>query len=248
MLSVTRKWEEMCESNPNTTPFEEWVRNLPEIEDVDVNEPEDFDKLLLCMKPSQRVTRYRKMKAFGNHFRVEDDASVRMLTYDSGVASVFQVPTDNATDVSVNYVGVVKDILKLDYGPMSRSIVLMRCQWVNRLDNRGNPTYIRDDAGFLIVNVRHSLPRMSDPFIFTTQATQVFYSDDPQKPSWKVVLRKEARAKREVAENANAFITTSMETRGLTAPTQIPPPPTTPSLVGAIQLSPEDQVLAMAAY
>jgi hypothetical protein len=53
---------------------------------------------------------------------------------------------------------------------------------------------------------------------------------------------------REVAENADAFITTSVETPGLTAPAQIPPPPTTPSLLGAIQLSPEDQVLAMAAY
>jgi hypothetical protein len=128
MLNVTRKWEEMCESNPNTLPFEEWVRNLPETEDVDVNEPEDFDELLLCMKPSQRATRYRRMKAFGNHFRVEDDASVRMLTYDSGVASVFQVPIEDATNVNANYIGVVKDILKLDYGPMSRPIVLMRCQ------------------------------------------------------------------------------------------------------------------------
>jgi hypothetical protein len=135
MLSVTRKWEEMCESNPNTKPFEEWVRNLPETKDVDIKELEDFDKLLLCMKPSQRAIRYQRMKAFGNHFRVEDDASVRMLTYDSGVASVFQVPTEDATDVSINYVGVVKDILKLDYGPMSRPIVLMRCQWAKRSDN-----------------------------------------------------------------------------------------------------------------
>jgi hypothetical protein len=217
MLSVTRKWEEMCESNPNTAPFEEWVYNLPETEDVDVNEPEDFDKLLLCVKPSQRATRYRRMKAFGNHFRVEDDASVRMLTYDSGVASVFQVPTEDATDVTVNYAGVVKDILKLNYGPLSRPIILMRCQWAKRSDNQGNSTYIRDDAGFLIVNVRHSLPKMSDPFIFAAQATQVFYSDDPQKPGWKVVLRKEPRAKRQVAENADAFITTSVETPGLTA-------------------------------
>jgi hypothetical protein len=245
---VTRKWEEMCESNPNTAPFEEWVRNLLETEEVDVNEPADFDKLLLCVKPSQRATRYRRMKAFGNHFRVEDDASVRMLTYDSGVASVFQVPTEDATDVTVNYAGVVKDILKLNYGPLSRPIILMRCQWAKRSDNQGNSTYIRDDAGFLIVNVRHSLPKMSDPFIFAAQATQVFYSDDPQKPGWKVVLRKEPRAKRQVAENADAFITTSVETPGLTAPTQIPPPPTTPSLLGAIQFSPEDQVLEMAAY
>jgi hypothetical protein len=181
-LNVTRKWEEMCESNSNTAPFEEWVRNLLETEDVDVNEPEDFDKLLLCMKPSQRATRYQRMKAFGNHFRVEDDASIRMLTYDSRVASVFKVPTEDATDVSINYVGVVKDILKLDYKPMSRPIILMRYQWAKRSDNQGNPTYIHDDTGFLIINVRHNLPRMLDPFIFAAQATQVFYSDDPQKP------------------------------------------------------------------
>jgi hypothetical protein len=111
------------------------------------------------------------MKAFGNHFRVEDDASVHMLTYDSRVASVFQVSTEDATDVSVNYVGVVKDILKLDYGPILRPIVLMRCQWAKRSDNRGNPTYIRDNTGFLIVNVWHSLPRMSEPFIFAAQET-----------------------------------------------------------------------------
>jgi hypothetical protein len=89
-----------------------------------------------------------------------------MQTYDSGVASAFEVPTIHAIDVSVNYVGVVKDILKLNYGPLSRSIVLLTCQWAKRSDNRGNPTYTHDDVGFLVVNVRHSLSRMSDPFIF----------------------------------------------------------------------------------
>jgi hypothetical protein len=236
------------ESNPSIAPFQDWVRKLLETENLDVSNSEEFDKLLLCQKPSQRAIRYYRMKAFGNHFRVEDEASARMQTYDSGVASVFEVPTIHATNVFVNYVGVVKDILKLDYGPLSRPIVLLRCKWAKRSDNRGNPTYTRDDAGFLVVNVRHSLPRMSDPFIFAAQATQVFYSDVPNKSGWKVVLRKEARAKREVAENADAFITTSVETTGLTAPAQIPPPPNTASLVGAIQLSPQEQLLAMAAY
>jgi hypothetical protein len=35
--------------------------------------------------------------------------------YNSGFASVFDVPTTNARDVSVNYVGVLKVILKLNY-------------------------------------------------------------------------------------------------------------------------------------
>jgi hypothetical protein len=72
--------------------------------------------LLLCTRPSQKATRYTKMKAYGNHFKVQDESSSRMQTYDSGVASIFDVPTEDARDVSVNYVGVLKDILKLDYG------------------------------------------------------------------------------------------------------------------------------------
>jgi hypothetical protein len=80
------------------------------------------------MKPSQKATRYIRMKAFGNHFRVDDDTANRLQTYDSEVASVFQVPGEDATDVAVNYVGVVKDILKLDYGPVHTPVILLRCE------------------------------------------------------------------------------------------------------------------------
>jgi hypothetical protein len=76
----------------------------------------------------------------------------------------------DARDVSVNYVGVVKDILKLDYGSLSSPVILLRCQWAKRIDNRGNSMYTHDDAGFLVVNVRHNLLRMSDPFKFAGQA------------------------------------------------------------------------------
>jgi hypothetical protein len=245
---MSRRWEEVCELNPNTAPFQDWVRKLPETENLDASNSEEFDKILLCQKPSQRAIRYCRMKAFGNHFRVEDEASARTQTYDIGVASIFEVPTIHATNVSINYVGVVKDILKLDYGPLSRPIVLLQCKWAKRSYNRGKPTYTHDEAGFLVVNVYHSLPMMSDPFIFAAQATQVFYSDVPNEPGWKVVLRKETRAKKEVAENADAFITTLVETAGLNTLVQIPPPPNMASLVGAIQLSPQEQLLAMAAY
>jgi hypothetical protein len=210
---------------------------LSQTEHIDVTNLDEFDKLLLSTPPSQRALCYCRMKAFGNHFRVEDEASSRMLTYDSGVALVFQVPLVNIREVSVNYVGVVKDILKLDYGSLSSPVILLQCQWAKRIDNRGNPTYTRDDAGFVVVNVRHNLPRMSDPFIFPGQATQVFYSDVPNKPGWKVVLRKEVHAQRQVADNSDVFITTSCEATGLRTPQQVPPPPSTAFLVGTIELS-----------
>jgi hypothetical protein len=99
-----------------------------------VTNPDDMDRFLLCTKPSQRATRYARMKAFGNHFQAEDLATTRMQTYDSGVAFVFQVRVADATEVSVNYVGVLKDILKLDYKPVRAPVVLLRYQWLKMKD------------------------------------------------------------------------------------------------------------------
>ena len=188
------------------------------------------------------------MKSFGNHWRVDDENAGRFQTYNSGVASVFEVPVQDAMDVSVNYVGVLKDILKLDYGPLHTPIILFRCQWIKTSDNRDRPTYIRDNAGFLTVNFRHKLPRMSDPFIFSSQATQVFFSDIPSKPGWKVVLQKQARLRREVLDTLDVFTTTTVETPSLTAPGAIARPPSIPSLIGAVELFEEENLLAQAQY
>jgi hypothetical protein len=70
--------------------------------------------------------------AFGNNFQVDDEATRIMQTYDSGVASVFDVPTTDARDVSVHYVGVLKDIFKLDYGPLRIATILICCEWIKR--------------------------------------------------------------------------------------------------------------------
>jgi hypothetical protein len=68
------------------------------------------------------------MKAFGNHFRVEDETFSGMQTYNSGFASVFDVPIINTHDVSVNNVGVLKDILKLNYRSMHISVIFFCCE------------------------------------------------------------------------------------------------------------------------
>jgi len=175
-------------------PFDVWVKKAVHTHPHDPNNGDDMDRILLCSRPSQKATRYTRMRAFGNHFRVEDSQSALLQTYDSGIASIFEVPiVDSQCEVSLNYVGVLQDILKLDYGPLRTPVILFRCEWLKREDNRGNSTYVRDDAGFMVVNSRHKVPKMSDPFIFPSQATQVFFSNDFRKPGWKVVLRKEAR-------------------------------------------------------
>jgi hypothetical protein len=246
---VSRKWKEAHDANITIEPFDVWVRKAVHDHPQDPNNNDDMDRILLCSRPSQKTTRYTRMRAFGNHFRVEDSHSAVSQTYDSGVASIFEMPIASSNaDVSLNYVGVLQDILKLDYGPLRTPIILLRCEWLKREDNRGNPTYVRDDAGFMVVNFRHKLPKMSEPFIFPSQATQVFFSNDLRKPGWKVVLRKEARSRREEQDTSNVFITTSLEVQGMSPPDRVPPPPIVVSLVGAIELSEKDNMLARAKF
>jgi hypothetical protein len=80
------------EADPSIPTFEDWIKGAVGPHSIDVTNLDDMDVLLMCTKPSQKATRYTHMKAFGNHFCVEDDTTTRLQTYDSGVASVFQVP------------------------------------------------------------------------------------------------------------------------------------------------------------
>jgi hypothetical protein len=156
---------------------------------------------------------------------VEDSKNGLLQTYDSGIALVFDVPTHDATNVFVNYVGVFKDILKLNYRPIHTLIIIFRCEWMKRKDNRRNPTYLRDDVRFLMVNFRHKLPLVVEPFIFPSQVTQVFFSDDLRKLGWKVVFQKEVHFRKEVVNIKDVIITTTVEIDGLNAPIGLFPAP-----------------------
>ena len=90
--------------------------------------------------------------------------------------------------------------------------------------------------------------RMLDPFIFSSQATQVFFADDVKKEGWKVVLYKKARSRREFVDTSDVFVSTTIQASGLATPEDVPPLSTIPSLVGAIELSAEESVLVVARY
>jgi len=59
-----------------------------------------------------------------------------------------------------------KAFLELDYGIIHpRGIT--QCDWVrNGLDSWGNPTYKRDEVGFLMANFLHILTNGNDSFVF----------------------------------------------------------------------------------
>ena len=225
-----------------------WIERRLQSADVDLSNPTDMDRFLLSKKPAQRAMRYKRVVAFGNHFRVEDEETRHLLSYNSGVASVFQQQSENGEESTVNYVGVLKDIFELDYGTLSTRIILLRCDWLKIQDTRGNPTYTQDESGFLLVNFRHTLNRMLEPFIFPSQATQVFFSNVEGRPGWKVVLQNEARARREVVNTVDAFISTRVESIGLRAPNTFPDAREAVNLIGAIKLTEEENLLAHGGY
>jgi hypothetical protein len=106
-----KRWRVEQEVDPSTPMFEEWVSSALRSIAVDVQSSINIHSLLLYMKPSQKAVQYTKKKVFGNHFRNEDETSSWMQMYNSGITSLFDLPIEDARDLLVNYVGVLKDMM-----------------------------------------------------------------------------------------------------------------------------------------
>jgi hypothetical protein len=80
---------------------------------------EDLDIDALSCPPSITL-RYQRLKAYGNHFCVNDCNMTSMVRFDRGVASIFGQWQAHMGDehASLEYVDVLKDIIRLDYGPI----------------------------------------------------------------------------------------------------------------------------------
>jgi tagatose-1,6-bisphosphate aldolase non-catalytic subunit AgaZ/GatZ len=74
----------------------------------------------------------------------------------------------------------------------------------------------------------------------------VFYADEPSTPRWKVVLHKEARSKRIAAKNNEEISTPIDNVIGTEVPLIIPEVLSNTSLVGAIELTRIEAILAAA--
>ncbi len=72
--------------------------------------------------------------------------------------------------------GVLKDIILLDYGFVSQPVVLFKCDWVTfGYDRWGNPTYKQNEDGFLLAYFHHLKADIDEPYVFPMQVQQVFY-------------------------------------------------------------------------
>jgi len=94
----------MWESNPMTfgTPMQfpahlgeveelaKWVRKAIHAHQATTsNMTIDLNLIHFFVPPSFIVLKYNKMKAYGNHFQIDNDQNSLLVTYDCGVAFVF---------------------------------------------------------------------------------------------------------------------------------------------------------------
>jgi len=93
---------------------------------------------------------------------------------------------------SKTYYGKIVDIIELDYYSECK-VVLFRCDWVN-VNSRGLK---KDKRGFTPLNFSQRIHEggalKDDPYIFSSQAQQVFYIEDENDKGWEHVIRVKPR-------------------------------------------------------
>jgi len=90
-----------------------WVRGAISSHQVASDFNIDPDLIYLSIPPSFTTFKYNKMKAYGNHFQVDNDHNNLLVTYDCGVASIFQQSQGSEDEVlgAIQYFGTLKEIL-----------------------------------------------------------------------------------------------------------------------------------------
>jgi len=92
------------------------------------------------------------------------------------------------------YYGIIKEILELNYHNKG-NVVIFKCDWI---DNCVHNKWVKTDQfGITTINFKHLFntgEKISDePFIFASQAAQVFYVADPTDTEWVVVVQPKNR-------------------------------------------------------
>ena len=152
--------------------------------------------ITLAAGPDSVAWTYNACNVNGFHFRVKgmDDHRV---TQNSGVALKAETLSyasrrDNNPRVGVvYYYGQLTDIIKVRYSN-SMPYVMFKCNWID--NNHGKK---EDGLKFTLVNFNHLLYRdnrvIDEPFIFASQAEQVWYASDALAPQWHVVVKMSQR-------------------------------------------------------
>ena len=89
---------------------------------ADLGLPRNLSLTTLSKLPIPVVKHYTSMYAYGYHFRVDDEEGRSNVSFDSGVACIATQTCRSSTrdrhpvEAPLQYVGILKDILEVDYG------------------------------------------------------------------------------------------------------------------------------------
>ena len=96
----------------------------------------------------------------------------------------------------LDYYGTLTRVIELIYVSDQR-IVLFDCEWVSK-----GKRLKQDEDGFTLANFEGVQPH-NEPFILASQASQVFYVEDPDERGWHVVVATNPRAAYKMEEMAD---------------------------------------------
>nr|CAD1822868.1 unnamed protein product [Ananas comosus var. bracteatus] len=86
------------------------------------------------------------------------------------------------------YYGILTDILEIDYFG-SFKVVLFRCDWADIKSQQGLKQDVHGSTLVNFAKLIHTGQLLKDnPFIFSSQAKQVFYVQDPKNIEWSYII------------------------------------------------------------
>ncbi|KAG8486118.1 hypothetical protein CXB51_019459 [Gossypium anomalum] len=149
----------------------------------------------LSQGPNRVVKRYSAFLINGFRFHTKSRKRLRRtqncgIVVNSSITSYTNARDSNPVEGNVEYYRLFTDIIELDYYG-KRKVILFRCDWADVNTSR---KIKNDQFGFTMVNfsqlIHTGQQLIDEPYVFSSQVKQVFYSKDPTDEGWYVVLRK----------------------------------------------------------
>ncbi|KAG0574034.1 hypothetical protein KC19_VG229300 [Ceratodon purpureus] len=134
---------------------------------------------LHCM-PSEYVTSYQAMWAYGAHYVVSNKEGLGYVSFDSGIAAIPPGSDTNEIDV-----GILRDIILVSYSEVN--CVILEGSWIKTMDE-GRRVIKKDQYGFWTVHYRSWDASTKNPYVY------------PAAVSQKVVLHNDIRSRRVIGQ------------------------------------------------
>ena len=141
----------------------------------------DLSLVTMSRLPTRTVNHYNSMSAYGYHFRTDDEQGKSHVSFDSGVAAIITQTCvssradRNPVEAALNYVGIIKDIVVVDYG--IHKFTALKCSWI-KPNLHGHPTIRQDEHGFWCVKYAARQTPPVEPYVFPNQVQQVWHSSE----------------------------------------------------------------------